>query len=425
MSGSLFGVTLPERRGFSVPIRVVERLGITAWLVEERSVPVVSLAWAWPGGGALDAPGQAGTAGLAAAMLTEGAGDLRAVAFQDALRDAGISLGFSAQRDGFEGGFRALTDAVPEALRLARLAMTSPRLDADALDRLRARAIAGARQSLETPAGLARRAFWGHGFPDSPAGRLATPESLAAIPAEAIRALLGTQLRRGGLIVTASGAISEAELGTLMEALFAGLPEGAPPAAPPLPPLAAFGPLVVEKAAPQSSLVFGQPGPAPADPGWEALQVVLRILAGGGFTSRLMRRVREERGLTYGIGAGLDALFGGSVLVGSVATENAQAGEVWRLVREAWAEMAADGPTEAELREAVAFLSGSLPLQFTDSRRTAGVLLNLRQLNRPLDWLERRPQRLAALTRGDAAQTARRLLRPETLSLAVAGQPQL
>lgn len=424
MSGTVFGVQLPERRGFSVPIRPVERGGVSAWLVEERSVPVVSVAWAWQGGAALDAPGREGASGLAAGMLTEGAGDLRSVAFQDALRDSGISLGFSAGRDSFEGGFRALSDALPEAVRLARLAMTQPRLDADAFDRLRARAVAGARQQLETPGGLARRAFWEAAFPGHPAGRLVTPESVGGVTLDTVRQGLGAQLRRGGLLVTASGAISEGELGALLDQLFGGLPEGAPPAPPPLPPMTDFGQRVVEKAdAPQSAMIFGQTGPSPADPGWEAMQVAVRILAGGGFTSRLMKRIREERGLSYGIGAGLDTLFGGAVLTGSVSTDNPTVGEVWRLVREGWSEMAQTGPTEEELREAVAFLSGSLPLQFTDSRRTAGVLLNLRQVGRPLDWLERRPQRLAALTRDGVAEVAQRALRPDALSLAVAGRP--
>ena len=123
MSDTLFGVTLPARRGFSVPIQVIEQAGITAWLVEDHSVPVVSLAWAWPGGSANDPVGREGLASLAGALLSEGAGDLDNVAFADAARDAGIGLSFAAGRDSFEASFRALTDALPEAVRLAKLAM--------------------------------------------------------------------------------------------------------------------------------------------------------------------------------------------------------------------------------------------------------------------------------------------------------------
>lgn len=423
MSGTLFGVELPVRRGFSVPIQLVEWNGVTAWLVEDRTLPVVSLAWAWGGGSALDPEGREGMAGMAAALLSEGAGELRANAFSDALRDAGIGLGFGAGRDGFEGSFRALTDALPEALRLARLAMTRPRLDADALDRVKARAVRASQQALETPPGLARRAFWEAAFPGHPAGRLSTPASLAAATAEELRGLLAQQLRQGGVLVTAAGAIDAAGLRAAMAQLFEALPAGAPPSVPPLPPMARFGTVTREKAAGQSTLLFGQDGLSPQDPDWEAFQVALRILAGGGFTSRLTRTVREERGLTYGIGAGLDLLFGRAIVTGQVQTDNATVGQVWQLVREGWAGMANQGPTQAEVADAVAFLGGSLPLQFTDSRRTASLLLGLRQAGRAPEWLAQRGARLAALTREDVASAARRL-QPEALGLAVAGQPQ-
>lgn len=412
--------------GFSIPIQVVRAGFVEAWLVQDDSVPVVSLAWSWVGGASLEPEAQNGATALAAALLTEGAGDLRAAAFADALRNEGISLGFSAGRDNFEGGFRALAQALPEAVRLARLAMTAPRLDADAIERIRARAVANARTQLETPRGVAGRAFWAAAYPNNPAGRPAsgTAETLAAIPVEAIRAAMGRQLRREGLIVAASGAITAEALARLLETLFAGLPPGAPEAPPPLPPFADFGQRIVRVAAPQSQVVFGQSGLPVQDPDWEAAQVVMRVLAGGGFSSRLMEAVRVQRGLTYGISAGLDSLFRQGVIVGTVATENARVGETLSVTREEWARMANAGPTQDELEEAIAYLTGSLPLQFTDSRRIAGILLALRRNGRPIDWLAKRPERLAALTRDKLAEVAKRLLKPEALSVAIAGEPQ-
>ena len=411
--------------GFTLPIQVVESGRLSAWLVEDHSVPVVSLSWSWTGGAAADAPGREGTAAMAAAMLTEGAGDLRALAFADALRDAAIGLNFSAGRDTFEGGFRCLADALPEAVRLARLAMTAPRLDADAVERVRARAVAGARTQLETPRGQAGRAFWASAFPHHPAGRPATgtAESLAAIPAEALRATLDAQLRRGGLLIAAAGAIRPAQLAALMEDLFAALPAGAPEAPPSLPPFTAFGRQVVTVPGPQSQIVFGQPGIAPQDRDWEVAQVVLRVLGGGGFSSRLMEAVRVQRGLTYGIGVGLDTLFGGGVVTGAFATENARVAEALEVTRGVWSDLAAQGPTEAEVEEAVAYLTGSLPLQFTDSRRIASTLLAMRRNDRPIGWLDGRNDRLRAITRADAARLAGSLLKPDALAVTVAGQP--
>lgn len=414
---------LPPRAAFRLPIRIIEEAGITAWLVEDASVPVIALNWAWTGGAAHDPAGQEGRLSLALSMLTEGAGDMDHIAFADAARDNGIGLQFGAGRDAASGSIRALADAWPEALRLARLAMTEPRMEARALDRLRARAIVGARQALETPRGLVSRAFWAQAFPDHPASRFATPESLAAIPAEGLREALASQLRRQGLLVAAAGAIDEAGLRAAIRALFGALPAGSPPAGPALPAMARFALNVVPKDAPQSAVQFGQDGPSPEDAAWEATQVALRILGGGGFSSRLMREIREERGLTYGIGAGLDVLFGRAVIIGQGSTDNATAAQMIELLRQAWARMANDGPSAEELSEAVDFLNGSMPLQFSDTRRIAAGMLSLMQNRRSPEWLAGRPARLSALTRADVAAAARRF-GAEPLRVAVAGRPQ-
>ena len=409
---------------FSVPITPVTAGPFSAWLIEDHSVPVVSIAWAWGGGAALDAEGQEGALAMAAALLTEGAGDLPALAFADALRDSAIGIGFGAQRDGFEGSLRALTDALPEAIRLANLAMRAPRLDASAIARVRARAVAGARAALETPRGQVGRAFWAAAYPGHPAGRPAggTVESLTALPEAALRTALARQIRAEGLIIAAAGAITPAALAALLPSLFAGLPAGAPPSAPALPAFRAFGTEVLRVPGPQSTVQFGQPAIAVDDPDWEGLQLVLRVLGGGGFSSRLMEEVRVKRGLTYGIGVGLDQIFGQGVVLGSAATDNAQVAEMLAVTRAEWSRMADSGPTEAEIADAVAFLTGNLPLQFTDTRRIASTLLALRRNGRPIDFLDRRAARLAALTPATTARIAARVL-AGPLSVMVAGDP--
>ena len=411
---------------FRLDIQQVTAGTRSAWLIEDQSVPVISIAWAWRGGAALDTDAHAGALAMGAALLTEGAGNLDNTAFADALRDEAIGLGFDAQRDGFEGSLRALRPALPEAVRLANLAMRSPRLDAAAVTRVRARAVAGARASLETPRGQVGRAFWAAAFPNHPAGRPTggTVDTLSALPEDAIRAALTRQLRADGLIVAAAGAITADELARLIPTLFEGLPEGAPAEAPPLPPFTAFGQRVVEVASPQSAVLFGQPGLPVTDPDWETLQVVLRVLGGGGFSSRLMEAVRVQRGLTYGIGVGLDSLFGQGVIVGSTSTDNARVAETLAVTRAEWTRMAAEGPTPAELDDAVAFLTGNLPLQFTDSRRIAGTLLALRRNDRPIGWLNERADRLRALTPAATAAAARRVLDAGTLAVAIAGRPE-
>ena len=165
-----------------------------------------------------------------------------------------------------------------------------------------------------------------------------------------------------------------------------------------LPTLAGPGPVVVPVDAPQCAVLFGQPGLPVRDPDWEAAQVALRVLGGGGFSSRLMQEVRVKRGLSYGIGAGLDVIAGQGLVTGSVATENARVTETLNVLRAEWAHMAAEGPTQAELGQ--------------------------RRNGRPADWLAKRPERLAAMTRDGVARVAARVLQPGRLGAVVAGKPE-
>jgi zinc protease len=238
-----------------------------------------------------------------------------------------------------------------------------------------------------------------------------------------MQAALSRQMRREGLLVTAAGAITPTTLAELATELFGALPAGAPPAAPVLPSFTHFGQQVIPVPAPQSAMVFGQEGLSMSDPDWEAASVMLRILGGGGFASRLMQAVREKRGLAYGISAGFDLIFHRGILIGNVATENARVAETLAVTRGEWRRMADAGPSETELADAVAYLTGALPLQFADSRRIANGLLTLRQNDRPPEWLAQRSARLAALTRDRLANVAARLLRPDDLSVVIAGQP--
>ncbi|SHJ05662.1 zinc protease [Roseomonas rosea] len=415
--------TIPT--GFTLPVQVLESAGVTAWLAEDHAVPVASIAFSIPGGAALDPEGKEGATALAAALLTEGAGDLDASAFQEALRDAAISFNFSADRDEFSGSFRCLTEALPDAIRLARLALSAPRMEPPDIERVRARAIAGARQALENPRGQAGRAFWNAALPGAfgraPGG---TAESLATLPGDVLKAVPARQFRRHGLMVAASGAITADQLRDVLSTLFGDWPAEQPAGLPTLPPFSASGVKVVPMESPQSAAVFGQPGIAVDDPDWEAMGVITRILAGGGFSSRLMQAVRVERGLAYGIGAGPEPVAGRSIIVGSVATENARMAETLAVLRGEWARMAASGPTEAEREEAIAYLTGSQPLSFTSTRQIANILLALQRNNRPLDWLEKRPARLAALSRERLAEVAARVLQPGALAVTVAGKPE-
>ena len=152
--------------------------GISAWLVEDHSLPVISLAFAFQGAGAaLDPEDKQGLSTLASNTFDEGAGDYDSQAFQKALSDHSISLSFSASRDDFSGSLKTLTRHEDLAFDLLKLALTKPRFDADAVERMRAANIARVRNAVGDPDWVTARilndtAYNGHPYARNSGGTL-------------------------------------------------------------------------------------------------------------------------------------------------------------------------------------------------------------------------------------------------------------
>ena len=147
--------------------KIVSPAGIEAWLVREQTVPLVTLNYAFHGGSSQDEADKSGTANLAADMLDEGAGDLDGKTFHERLENHAIELGFQVGRDYFHGSLRALNEHRDEAFDLLRLALTAPRFDADAVERVRGQELSSLRRDTTNPNNLASRTLVGR--PLSPA----------------------------------------------------------------------------------------------------------------------------------------------------------------------------------------------------------------------------------------------------------------
>lgn len=415
-------------QGWTAPVETVTSPGgIRAWLIADQSVPVVALSFAvQDAGAAADPPGLEGLASMAAGLLNQGAGTLGITAFQDELRDRAISLNFDAGRETVGGSLRALVGEAPRAAELLALALTRPRFDATELERARAARRVGLRNDAQNPRSVAGRLWWDRAFPGAPIARppAGSDAGLAAITQDHLRGFVAQRLSRPRLVVGAAGALDAARLGALLDAAFGGLAAAAPPPIPAAPAPVPFDLALSRLAAAQTSAAFGHAGLPTDDPLWDAQLVVNRILAGGGFSSRLMEEVREKRGLTYGIGAQIVPYGPRDTLVlGAVSTENARFAETLAVTRDTWARFGAEGPTSPELDDAKAYLAGSFPLGFTASPDIARSLVSLQLAGRPDTWLATRLARLERVDTAQAKTAASRLFAANPLSFAVAGSP--
>src|SRR6185436_4359848 len=177
------------------------------------------------------------------------------------------------------------------------------------------------------------------------------------------------------------------------------------------------GALVISRTAvPQSVVTFGQAGPKRDDPDWYAAYVLNEIIGGGNFRGRLMKEIREKRGLAYGVSTQLVPYRHAGLILGNVATENGRVGESIALIRAEWQRMREDGPSEAELQAAKAYLAGAFPLSLDSTYRIAGLLVRIQTDKLGIDYLDRRAALIDGVTLDQARGVARRLFDPARLS---------
>jgi len=412
----------------NLPITIVTSPGgITAWLVEDRMVPVISLQFAFRGGSALDPADKAGLANLVASTLDEGAGNLPSLEFHRALEDQSIYLSFSAKRDDFHGGVKTLRDNAGEAWRLLTLALTQPRFDDEEVARVKEQLISDIQHHYADPSWVAQRTlnkmvYAGHPYQQPTSG---FEETVARLTADDLRVWVSERMARDNLVVGVCGDISATDLAPLLDQIFGTLPVQSKTFELSQVTLAATGKnFTVTRGIPQTRVVMAQPGIPRTDPDWFAAMVMNYVLGGGGFNSRLMMEVREKRGLTYGVSSQLSHNKYANIMTVGAATSNENAAEAIRIIKSEWQTMANDGVSAEELKNAQTYLTGSLPLALTSTDKIADFILHLQVEHLGIDYPARRLERLGAVTRADVARAAKRLLNPEALTLVAVGQPQ-
>ncbi|MCK0141570.1 pitrilysin family protein [Aliiroseovarius sp. F20344] len=421
---ALVTFTLPARA--EVPIQeVTSENGHTAWLVEEPALPFTALEIRFRGGTVLDRPGKRGSVNLMMGLLEEGADDLDAQGFAEVREALAASYGFDAGEDTIGISAQFLTENRDEAVALLHKALTAPRFDVTAIDRVRGQILSHLSSRATDPNSIVGDAFDAAAYGDHPYGSYdgGTVESVTALTREDILNAYKDTLALDRIYVAAVGDITAEQLGPILDRLFDGLPQtGAA-----LPDRVEFGlpggTTVVPFDTPQSVALFGHDGIKREDPDFFAAYVVNTVLGGPSSISRLMNEVREERGLTYGIGSYLVPAEWTESVLGQFSSQNAVIGEAIDVVRDEWAKIASEGITQEELTAAQTYLTGSYPLRFDGNANIANIMVAMQLEGLPIDYIATRNDQVMAVTLDEANRVASELYHPDTLHFVVVGQP--
>jgi zinc protease len=401
---------------------VTSKKGIHAWLVEDYSVPIVTIRFAFAGGTTQDPDGKEGLANLMTGLFDEGAGDLDSDAFQEKLDDAGAEMDFDASRDRIYGSMRMLASEKDAAFGLLKLAVEQPRFDQKPVDRIRAQIVSKIHASENDPntqaaIAMAKALYGGHPYSKRTEG---TPETLATVTPDDLKAFHHRLFARDDLTVAVVGAIDAETLKKVLDEVFGGLPEKAE-----LTPVPDVRPKLDQRMQitydlPQTSLQLIYPGVKRKAPDFFAAYLMNQILGGGTFSSRLFEEVREKRGLAYGATSNLIDREHSTGLVIQTATRSDKAAETLGIVRDVVKKMAGEGPTAEELAEAKKYVIGAFAISNLDSSTAiARTLVDLQIDDLGIDYIQTREAKINAVTLDEVKAEASKLLSAQPAILIV------
>ena len=405
----------------------VQELAPNVYFVEDHSVPLLSLSIIIEGGAATDPAGKAGLARLTMALLDEGAGELDALAFQQALEDKAIRLDFSTSRDIISINLQTLIENKNRAAELLRLALERPLFEKTAIDRVKRQTLSQLAYKEQTPSQQARKLWWETAFEGHPYAHdvEGTPTSIETITDADMRAFLESHLVKDNFHIGLVGDVSAAEAKQWLDDILQNIPASVDDKVT-IPKTDLAAPQKVIKPWPGKDAIalFGQQGIDRSDPDYYAAILSNYVLGGGGFDSRLMQEVREKRGLTYGVGTSLVSARAIPLLIGQISSASDSIEEAMEIILLEWRKLSAEGVTAEELQNAKDHEIGSFYLGLDSTAKMADTLAAMQYHDLPASYMEDREDLIGAVSLEKINQLAATILDPDKLIISIIGAPE-
>ena len=401
--------------------------GLTLLVAERPTLPMVTLQILVKTGSMPEPKDKAGLAHLTAALLPLGTVTRTAPEISEAIEFVGGSLNADASWDSSSLSLTVLKKDLDMGMALLADVLLHPAFREAEIARKVQELKGRIRQKQEDPGTVARETFAGTLFGDDPYGRPVegTEGSLDRIARQDLVDFHRRYYLPNNSIMIAAGDVTLEELkgyvqkylkdwarGTLGPVKAA---SGAPPRGRQV--------VKIDRGVTQANIVWGHIGIERENPDYYALSVMNQILGGGGLTSRLMRSIREKQGWAYDVHSALGARrFPGPFLV-ALQTKNETASPAIEEVLKQIREIRNTGVTAEELEEAKGFLTGSFPLRFDTNQDVVGLLAGMELYGLGMDYPERYPAIIKAVTRDDVLRVARKYLHPDRGILVVIADP--
>jgi zinc protease len=401
--------------------------GITILTRPNFNSPSVVIQGYLPAGGLFDPLEKLGLADFTALALSRGTARRGFQQIFDALESvgAGLSVNGGTHTAGFSG--RALAEDVDMLLDMLAEVIQQPSFPTEQVERLRAQLLTGLAIRAQDTAEMASLIFDQLIYPGHPYSLPLDgfPETIQAIQRQDLVAFHEQTYGPQGMVLAIVGALEPSRAVEAVAKAFGVWNNPSQVLPPDLPPTPALLETVTRQVnipgKSQADLVLGVCGPPRHSQDFLAASLGNSILGQFGLFGRIGEVVREQAGLAYYVSSSLSGGIGPGPWLVSAGVEPANLeraidliiGEIQRFVNEA--------VSDEELSDSQANYIGRLPLSLESNAGVAGALLNLERYALGLDYYQRYPALINAITPADVLEAARRYLHPERLAIAYAG----
>lgn len=404
--------------------RTVLNNGMVLLTSEQRALPMVSVELLIDAGSRFEPADQAGLANLTAKLLLYGTKQRSASQISEALDFIGASLETGCGQDTASVSMTMLKKDLATGLELLADVFTQSTFPQPEIDRQKQAIIGSIRAAEEEPGHVAGKAFAAALFPRSPYGRPmeGTEVSVKALTQKSLREFFTRNYRPNRTILAVVGDVSEAEIVKALNGVFRNWTKGEPGSEAPTPTKVGPAKVVrINKDLTQANIVLGHNGVERGNRDYYAIQVMNYILGGGGFSSRAMDSIRNERGLAYSVYSFFAAERSHGAFEFVMQTKNETALEAVRIASEEMRHMREEPVSEQELSDAKDYLIGSFPLRFDTNRKVAGFLSQVEYFKLGMDYPDRYADLIRRVTREDVQRVAKQYLQPEQLITVIVG----
>jgi zinc protease len=397
------------------------------WLFSRQAeLPLVTLQLLIKAGTLQEPQGREGLANLTASLLLSGTKSRSATRIAQELDFLGARLSASGGDDFTTLSLTVLKKDLAPGLELLKDVLLNPAFAPAEVKRKVAQYQAALKSEEDEPMTVAGRAFAKDLYGDFPYGHpaLGTPQGLAAVTPKDLAAFHRTYYRPNNAVLAVVGDLTREEARQWVSRTFGSWEEAAIPPLklPPIPSLKQRKVVVIDKDISQANIILGSLGIKRQNPDFYAFQVMNYILGGGGFSSRLMDDIRENRGLAYSVGSSFAPGLEPGPFTVSLETKNASAAEAINQVTEQIRRIMSQPVDAKELEDAKSYFIGSFARKMDAISKRAWLLGYVEVYGLGLDYPWKYPELIGHLTPADIQQVAKKYLHPNTYLLVVVGK---